>query len=100
MAHRRKNAAGVPNKVFNMDSRAGVETILARYNDPDYRARRKAEILRRAGRNEDDEAANRGGPFGRKVMEWKTSIAGFQVSNWMIALGAIIVILLVYLLMS
>ncbi len=33
-------------------------------------------------------------------MEWKTSIAGIQVSNWMIALGAIIVILLVYLLMS
>jgi hypothetical protein len=52
------NVAGVPNKVFNMDSRAGVETILARCNDPDYRARRKAEILRRAGRNEDDEAAN------------------------------------------
>src|SRR5262245_27727688 len=37
--------------------------------------------------------------FGRKVMEWfnqKTSIAGIQVSNWMIALGAIIVILLAY----
>ena len=32
-------------------------------------------------------------------MEWfnqKTSIAGVQVSNWMIALGAIIVILLAY----
>jgi hypothetical protein len=32
-------------------------------------------------------------------MEWfnqKTSIAGIQVSNWMIALGAIIVILLAY----
>jgi len=31
-------------------------------------------------------------------MEWfkgKTSIAGYQVSNWIIALGAIIVILLV-----
>jgi hypothetical protein len=41
-------------------------------------------------------------PFGRKVMEWfnqKTSIAGIQVSNWMIALGAIIVILLAYSLM-
>jgi hypothetical protein len=39
------------------------------------------------------------GLFGRKVMEWfnqKTSIAGIQVSNWMIALGAIIVILLAY----
>ena len=39
------------------------------------------------------------GPFGRNVMEWfnkKTSIAGIQVSNWMIALGAIIVILLAY----
>jgi hypothetical protein len=35
-------------------------------------------------------------------MEWfnqKTSIAGVQVSNWMIALGAIIVILLAYSLM-
>jgi hypothetical protein len=32
-------------------------------------------------------------------MEWfnqKTSIAGIQVSNWMIVLGAIIVILLAY----
>jgi hypothetical protein len=32
-------------------------------------------------------------------MEWfnqKTSIAGIQVSDWMIALGAIIVILLAY----
>jgi hypothetical protein len=32
-------------------------------------------------------------------MEWfnqKTSIAGIQVSNWMIALGAIIVIFLAY----
>jgi hypothetical protein len=32
-------------------------------------------------------------------MEWfsrKTSIAGIQISNWMIALGAVIVILLIY----
>jgi hypothetical protein len=32
-------------------------------------------------------------------MEWfsqKTSIAGIQVSNWMIALGALIVLLLAY----
>ena len=32
-------------------------------------------------------------------MEWfsrKTSIAGVQVSNWMIVLGAIIVVLLIY----
>ena len=32
-------------------------------------------------------------------MEWfsqKTSIAGVQVSNWMVVLGAIIVILLIY----
>ncbi len=32
-------------------------------------------------------------------MEWlkgKTSIAGLQISNWMIVLGAIIVILLIY----
>jgi hypothetical protein len=36
---------------------------------------------------------------GRKVMEWfsqKTSIAGLQVSNWMIVLGAVIVALLIY----
>jgi hypothetical protein len=34
-----------------------------------------------------------------KVMEWlkgKTSIAGTQISNWMIVLGAIIVTLLTY----
>jgi hypothetical protein len=32
-------------------------------------------------------------------MEWfsqKTSIAGVQVSNWMIVLGAIIIVLLIY----
>ena len=32
-------------------------------------------------------------------MEWfsrKTSIAGVQISNWMIVLGAIIVVLLIY----
>ena len=32
-------------------------------------------------------------------MEWfsrKTSIAGIQISNWIIVLGAIIVILLIY----
>jgi hypothetical protein len=46
-----------------------------------------------------DEAANWGGLFRRKVMEWfnqKTSIAGIQVSNWMIALAALIVLLLAY----
>jgi hypothetical protein len=38
-------------------------------------------------------------PTGRKAMEWfsrKTSIAGIQISNWMIVLGAVIVILLIY----
>jgi len=32
-------------------------------------------------------------------MDWfsrKTSIAGIQISNWMIVLGAVIVILLIY----
>jgi len=32
-------------------------------------------------------------------MEWfsrKTSIAGIQISNWMVVLGAVIVILLIY----
>ena len=32
-------------------------------------------------------------------MEWlkgKTSIAGIQISNWMIVLGAIILVLLIY----
>jgi hypothetical protein len=36
---------------------------------------------------------------GRQVMEWfsrKTSIAGVQVPNWMVVLGAIIVILIIY----
>jgi hypothetical protein len=37
--------------------------------------------------------------MGGRVMEWfnkKTSIAGVQISNWMIVLGAIIVILIIY----
>jgi len=37
--------------------------------------------------------------MGRKVMEWfnkKTSIAGIQISNWMVVLGAIVVILIIY----
>jgi len=45
------------------------------------------------------EAANCGGLTGRKVMEWlsrKTSIAGIQIPNWGIVLGAVIVILLIY----
>ena len=36
---------------------------------------------------------------GRIVMEWfskKTSIAGVQLPNWMVVLGAIIVILIIY----
>jgi hypothetical protein len=36
---------------------------------------------------------------GRKAMEWfkqKTSIVGVQVSNWMIVLGAIIIVLLIF----
>jgi hypothetical protein len=39
------------------------------------------------------------GLSGRKAMEWfnqKTSIAGVQVSNWMIVLGAIIIVLLIF----
>ena len=37
--------------------------------------------------------------YGRIVMDWfskKTSIAGIQLPNWMVVLGAIIVILLMY----
>jgi hypothetical protein len=44
-------------------------------------------------------ATNCGGLIGRKVMEWfsqKTSIAGIQMPNWGIVLGAAIVILLIY----
>ena len=40
--------------------------------------------------------------YGREVMEWfsqKTSIAGIQISNWVVVLGAIIVILILYRLM-
>jgi hypothetical protein len=36
---------------------------------------------------------------GRKAMEWfkqKTSIAGYEISNWIIVLGAIIIVLLVF----
>jgi len=37
--------------------------------------------------------------YGRIVMEWfskKTSIAGIQIANWGIVLGAVVVILLIY----
>jgi hypothetical protein len=37
--------------------------------------------------------------MGRKAMEWfnrKTSIAGVQIPNWRIVLGAVIVILFIY----
>jgi hypothetical protein len=37
--------------------------------------------------------------LGRKVMEWssqKTSIAGIQISNWLIVLGAIIIVKPIY----
>jgi hypothetical protein len=47
-----------------------------------------------------DEAASGLAAYpGRKVMEWfsqKTSIAGTQIPNWVIVLGAIIIILLIY----
>jgi hypothetical protein len=38
--------------------------------------------------------------MGRKAMEWfsrKTSIAGVEIPNWGIVLGAVIVILFIYL---
>ena len=37
--------------------------------------------------------------YGRIVMEWfskRTSIAGIQLPNWMVVLGAIIVIVIIY----
>jgi hypothetical protein len=43
--------------------------------------------------------SERGDLPGRKAMEWfkqKSSIAGVQVSNWMIVLGAIIIVLLIF----
>jgi hypothetical protein len=41
----------------------------------------------------------RGGLSGSKVMEWfkrKTTIAGYQIPNWIIVLGAIIIVLLIF----
>jgi hypothetical protein len=41
----------------------------------------------------------RGRLSGRKAMEWfkrKTSIVGYQISNWIIVLGAIIIVLLIF----
>jgi hypothetical protein len=38
-------------------------------------------------------------PNWEEVMEWfskKTSIAGVQIPNWMVVLGAVIVIVLIY----
>ena len=40
-----------------------------------------------------------GGQSGSKAMEWfkrKTSIAGYEISNWIIVLGVIIVALLIF----
>jgi hypothetical protein len=40
-----------------------------------------------------------GGLSGSKAMEWfkrKTSIAGYEISNWTIVLGAIIIVLLIF----
>jgi hypothetical protein len=40
-----------------------------------------------------------GGLSGSKAMEWfkrKTSIAGYEISNWIIVLGAIIIVLLIF----
>ena len=47
-------------------------------------------------------SASPSGPLleaGRKVMEWfngRTSIAGVQLPNWLVVLGAIVLILLIY----
>ena len=46
-----------------------------------------------------NEASQLTRPIREEIMEWfsgKTSIAGVEVSNWMIVLGAIIVVLLIY----
>jgi hypothetical protein len=40
-----------------------------------------------------------GGPSGSRAMEWfkrKTSIAGYEIPNWIIVLGAIIIVLLIF----
>jgi hypothetical protein len=40
-----------------------------------------------------------GGLSGSKAMEWfkrKTSIAGYEISNWIIVLGAIIIVFLIF----
>jgi len=45
------------------------------------------------------EAAQGGGLAGRKAMEWfgrKTSIAGTQISNWILVLAALIVVWTIY----
>jgi hypothetical protein len=44
-------------------------------------------------------AAIGGGLSGSNAMEWfkrKTTIAGYQISNWIIVLGAIIIVLLIF----
>ena len=45
------------------------------------------------------EAAQGGGLSGSKAMEWfsrKTSIAGIQISNWILVLAALAVIWIIY----
>ena len=70
-------------------------------NCPSYKkpAQNLPTMSRIPARAYSNEAASVGGPSGRKVMEWfsqRTSIAGVQIPNWMIILGAVVVVLIIY----
>jgi hypothetical protein len=64
----------------------------------DMPKRSKTSLLTRSRHRPAALSGPEAGYLGESAMEWfkgKTSIAGYQVSNWIIALGAIIVVLLV-----
>jgi len=74
-----------------MSARGALVGGLASYKHTSNSRRLRHKLIRRPP----SEAAL----IGRKVMEWfsqKTSIAGVQIPNWGIVLGAAVVILLIY----
>ena len=62
---------------------------------PPFVGRAKNENRRRVRLN----AGYCGGPSGSEFMEWfsrTTSVAGIQIPNWVLVLGAIIIVWLIY----
>ena len=59
----------------------------------------RAASVNRTEMRYDTEVANRWGLCGRNTMDWfsrKTSIAGMQLSNWILVVAAVVVIWIIY----